>query len=216
MKTNNELKLNIIAAYDAKGKKAEAVELNKEVFTGKYNESLLYQAIKMYRANQRQGNASTKNRSNVAGSGKKPWKQKGTGRARVGSVRSPLWRKGGIVFGPHPRDFSYTLPKKLRKNAFISSLNAKLKSGQIVAIDDIKIDSPKTKIFADILKKLKFSERVLLMVDKIDRNFVLSTRNIRNMTMRKVDEATAYDVLSNKHVILTKSSIEVLNKKVVK
>ena len=216
MKTSSEVKMNKIAAYDAKGKKTEALELNKEVFNGKYNESLLYQAIKMYRANQRQGNASTKTRDKVAGSGKKPWKQKGTGRARVGSVRSPIWRKGGIVFGPHPRDFSYTLPKKLRKNAFISSLNAKLKSEQVVAIDDIKIDSPKTKIFADILKKLKFSERVLLLVDKIDKNVVLSTRNIRNITMRKANEATAYDVLSNKHVILTKSSIEVLNKRVEK
>jgi len=213
MKTKSKKEKKKVVVQAPKGKRLETLELDKDIFNGKFNESLLYQTLVMYRANQRGGNASTKRRGEVRGGGKKPWRQKGTGRARVGSSRNPIWRGGGIAFGPHPRDFSYNLPKKLKNTAFVSSLNAKIKSGQILAIDEVKSDSLKTKNFADLLKELKVRESVLLLVDKLDKNIVLGTRNIRNLTLRKADEATALDVLSKKYVIITKKAAEALNKR---
>ena len=213
MKTKSKKAKKKVALQAPKGKRLETLDLDKDVFNGKFNESLLYQTLVMYRANQRGGNASTKRRGEVRGGGKKPWRQKGTGRARVGSSRNPVWRGGGIAFGPHPRDFGYNLPKKLKNTAFISSLNAKIKSGQMLAIDEVKSDSPKTKNFADLLKELKVRESALLLVDKLDKNIVLGTRNIRNLTLRKADEATALDVLSKTYVIITKKAAEALNKR---
>ena len=216
MKTKKEIQFNKITLHDTKGKKKEDFELNKDVFNGKFNESLLYQATLMYRANLRQGNASTKTRAEVRGAGKKPWRQKGTGRARVGSIRNPVWRGGGIAFGPHTRDFRYSLPKKLKKNAFFSSINAKLKSGQLLAVEDLAITEPKTKVIAQLLKGLKINERALLLVDKVDKNLILATRNIKKLTLKKLDDANCFDVLINKHLIITKTAAELLNKKVKK
>lgn len=215
MKTDN-VQINKIPLFDSKGKKAETIELNKEVFNGKFNEALLYQAILMYRANQRKGTVSTKRRGEVRGGGKKPWRQKGTGRARAGSIRSPLWRGGGIIFGPHPRSFRYSLPKNIKRGAFISSLNAKLRDGQIFAIENLSVDEPKTKKMAALLKELKIKngEKVLFLVEKVDKNLVLASRNIKHLTLRNIDQATALDVLLNDRVGITKNATEALNKKV--
>jgi len=216
MKKQSNQEIAKIPLFSSKGKKLESLELDKSVFNGKPNESLLYQAVLMYRANQRRGTASTKTRADVRGGGKKPWRQKGTGRARFGSIRNPLWRGGGIAFGPHPRDFRYSLPKKLKRNAFISGLNAKLKDGHIIAIESIELDSPKTKHIAGLLKSLNVTEGVLLIVDNdnLDKNLILASRNIKNLTLKKINEVTALDVLSRDRVIITKKAIGILNKKV--
>jgi len=212
MKAASNKDINKIPLCDSKGKKVGTLELSGDVFSGRYNESLLYQAIRMYRANQRKGNASTKTRGDVRGGGKKPWRQKGTGRARFGSIRNPIWRGGGIAFGPHPRDFRYSLPKKMRKNAFFSSLNAKLKSGQLLAVEDVNLSEPKTKILNERLKGLNLKETSLLLAEKIDKNLSLACRNIKGLTVKNVTDATALDVLSNTNVIITKEAALILNK----
>ena len=217
MKTKSNTQLNKIPLFDSKGKKQETLELNKAAFTGAFNEDLLYQSIVMYRANMRHGTASTKTRGNVRGSGKKPWRQKGTGRARVGSKRTPVWRSGGVVFGPHPRDFSYSLPKKMKRSAFISSLNAKLSGGKVSGLDKESPETPKTKVFSDLLKKMNIKEKsVLFLASKIDNNLSLATRNIKRFSLKKVNEATALDVLSHDHVIITKEAAGALNERVSK
>lgn len=217
MKAKSNTPLNKIPLFDSKGKNIESIDLNKEVFDGKSNNSLLYQAVLMYRANMRRGTASTKTRGDVRGAGKKPWRQKGTGRARVGSIRNPVWRGGGIAFGPHPRDYSYSLPKKIKKKAFISSLNAKLKTGEVAAVQDFSIDEPKTKKIWALLKVLKMDrKKVLLLVPKIDNNLKLSTRNIKKLTLKKIEEATAMDVLSSDNVVMTKEAVGFLDKRVSK
>lgn len=216
MKKQNNTEFHKIPLHGSTGKHADTVELDKEIFNGKYSKSLLYHCINMYRANQRRGTASTKTRGDVSGGGKKPWRQKGTGRARVGSTRNPVWRGGGIAFGPHPRDFRYDLPKKMKRNAFISSINAKLKSGQVLAIESLSIGQPKTKEFTKLLKNLKLKNRTLFLVDKIEQNIELASRNVRNITMKTAENATAMDVLSNDNVVLTKQAIDVLNKKAKK
>ncbi|MBL7156891.1 MAG: 50S ribosomal protein L4 [Candidatus Omnitrophica bacterium] len=216
MKKQSSQGINKIPLFNSKGNKVESLELDKSVFDGKPNEALLYQSILMYRANQRKGTASTKTRGDVRGGGKKPWRQKGTGRARFGSIRNPLWRGGGIAFGPHPRDFSYSLPKKLKRNAFISSLNAKLRSGQILAVEDISTEIPKTKNIARIIKGLNIKTSVLFLVEKIDRNLFLASRNIKNLTLKRIAEATVLDVLSRERVVITKGAAESLNRQVKK
>jgi len=213
-KTKSKEQINRIPLFNSGGKREGALDLDKGIFTGKCNKSLLYQVLVMYRANQRKGTASTKTRGDVSGAGKKPWRQKGTGRARVGSIRNPVWRGGGIAFGPHPRDFKYSLPRKMRKKAFISSLNAKLESGKILGVTDLAMDKPKTKNITAFLSALGISAKVLLLAKKLDKNLVLASRNIKRLVLKKVDEATALDVLSSDSVIITKEAAErFLNKK---
>ena len=212
-KANGEL--NQIPLFDSNGKKIDTVELDKNVFNGDINKVLLYQSITMYRANQRRGTASTKTRADVRGGGKKPWRQKGTGRARFGSIRNPVWRGGGIAFGPHPRDFRYSLPKKMKRAAFISSLNAKLKNRKILASEEESANEPKTKSFVKRFKGINIKkERILFLVEKIDKNLYLASRNIKKLTLKKINEATAFDVLSNEHIVMTKKAAECLNKRV--
>ncbi|MBN1353672.1 MAG: 50S ribosomal protein L4 [Candidatus Omnitrophica bacterium] len=205
--------MNKIQLFDSAGKKKETIELDKDVFNGKYSNALLYQSVNIYRSNTRQGTSSTKTRADVSGGGKKPWKQKGTGRARVGSIRNPLWRGGGIAFGPHPRDFRREMPKKMKKSAFLSSINAKLRSGRILAIENIKLDAPKTRKIAELLNALKVNETALLLVDDMDKNLVLATRNLRDIKLKRVADATALDVLSSEQVILTRGAAQQLNKR---
>ncbi|NQU95057.1 MAG: 50S ribosomal protein L4 [Candidatus Omnitrophica bacterium] len=212
MKTKTDVHVNKIPLFSSKGKKLNSMELNKDVFNGKSNNALLYQLLRMYNANKRKGTASTKTRGEVRGSGKKPWRQKGTGRARVGSKRNPVWRGGGIAFGPHPRDFRYSVPKKMKRKAFISSLNAKLKAGKVVAIEDLVLENPKTKNVSGLLKSLNITAKVLLLVQKIDKNLLLASRNVEKLTLKKIAEATALDVLSNDRVIMTKPVAESLER----
>jgi len=187
--------------------------LNPGVFDGKVNKAVLYQAVKMYEANQRQGNASTKTRAVVSGGGRKPWAQKHTGRARAGSIRSPLWKGGGTIFGPHPRDYSYTLPQNIRREALRSSLNSKYNEKDIVVLDEVRVDNPKTKEFKKVLDVNKLSEKALFVLDKIDNNLKLASRNLKNVTLKRADDLNALDVLHTKKLVLTKSALLILEKK---
>jgi len=197
------------------GKKKEApiAGLNPDVFDGKVNKAVLYQVVKMYEANKRQGSASTKTRAFVSGGGRKPWKQKGTGRARAGSIRSPLWKGGGVVFGPHPRDYSYTVSLKIRREALRSSLNSKYNENDIVILDELKVEKAKTKEFKKILSALKLEGKVLFVLDKIDDTLRLAARNLRGVELKRADGLNALDVLKFKKLVLTKPALSIVEKR---
>lgn len=209
--------------YNTKGKEIDSVKLDSTVFDGSVNKAALYQAIGAYMANQRRGLASTKTRGEVSGGGRKPWKQKGTGRARVGSTRSPLWRHGGVIFGPHPRDFSYSLPKKIKTLALKSAFNVKIKENNFIVLEDFKAQTPKTKdmlkIFADLkltsAKDKKISS-VLLLADKVDNNLKLGLRNIDFLTLSLAREANTYEVLAARKIIITKDGLSEITKRLKK
>ncbi|MCK5451558.1 MAG: 50S ribosomal protein L4, partial [Candidatus Omnitrophica bacterium] len=174
-----------IPVYDLEGKVVDNIQLDKKLFDGKVNQTLLYEAKKMYEANARQGTASTKTRSEVSGGGAKPWRQKGTGRARVGSSRNPIWRHGGITFGPKPRDFGYSMPKKAMRKALLSSLNARLVEERIKPVVKIKLEESKTKNFIKILDALKIEGKILVAVDGITDEIKRSSRNLKKIRLKE-------------------------------
>ena len=199
-----------IPVYNSKGKEVDTFVFNKDIFDGRVNKKVLYQAIVMYGANKRQGNASTKTRGDVSGGGKKPFRQKGTGRARAGSTRSPLWRGGGTIFGPHTRDFHYDIPKKMKRAAFLSSVNSKLNENKIKGIDSILIDEPKTKKFKQILKALKLIGKSLFVVDAIDANVRLASRNLAETCVKNYKDFSTMDVLTCDTIVMSKAALEKL------
>ena len=203
--------LNVV---DIKGQKSKSIELPKEKFGVHVNDAVIHQAVVMYQANTRQGNAATKDRAAVSGGGKKPWAQKGTGRARVGSSRSPLWKKGGITFGPVPRDFSIAVPKKVRIAALRESLNAKFLSNEIICIDKVEVASGKTKDFAKILENLKVNGKVLALLDGSDEKAFLASRNIARLTLNRAMDVNARDILCNKNLLVTQTALETLLKRI--
>ncbi len=205
-----------IEIYNIKGKSVGKIELDKDIFNGEVNEPILHQVIRMYEANQRQGTASTKTRSDVRGGGKKPWKQKGTGRARAGTTRSPLWRGGGKVFGPHPRDYSYSVPKSVKRLALISSLNAKLNDKDMIIIDEIKLEKPKTKEIASVLRNLKAEKKPLLVLEERNETVVRASRNMANLLLRDYKSLNAYEVLKQQKLVLTQKALVALTKILVK
>ena len=198
--------------YNTEGKEINTMKLDSAIFGDTINEACLYQVVNAYRANQRQGLAQTKTRGEVSGGGRKPWKQKGTGRARVGSIRSPLWRHGGVVFGPHPRDFSFTLPKKIKALALKAALYAKIKENNFIILDGIKMESSKTKVAAKVLSSLKIGPRVsaLLLLDKIDNNLRCSFRNIGFLTLNRSLDTNTYEILAHQKLIITETAIKEL------
>ena len=199
-----------VPVYDLKGKAVETFQLDKGLFTGKVNKAALYQAVLMYSANARQGNAATKTRSDVSGGGKKPWRQKGTGRARAGSNRSPLWRHGGIVFGPHPRDYSYTMPKQLRRVAFLSSINSKLNDNKMIGLVEVSIPEPKTKAFQAIMDALKLEGRSLFVLAQMDAKILRASRNIQKVLVRNYKDFNTMDVLRCDNLVIAKAALEKL------
>ncbi len=205
-----------IEIYNIKGKSVGKIELDKDIFNGEVNEPILHQVIRMYEANQRQGTASTKTRSDVRGGGKKPWKQKGTGRARAGTIRSPLWRGGGVVFGPHPRDYSYQVPKSVKRLALISSLNAKLNDKNMIVIDEIKLEKAKTKEIAAALRNLKAEKKPLLVLEERNETVVRASRNIANLLLRDYKSLNAYEVLKQQKLVMTQKALAALTKILVK
>jgi len=171
----------------------------------------VHDAVTAYRANQRLGTASTKQISEVAGSGKKPWRQKGTGRARAGSFASPLWRGGGVVFGPKPRDYSIKLPKKVKALAFRKALSARLLGGDLVVVDELKLASHKTKEFAGILEKIGAGNAATLLVtDQVDANLKLASRNLPGVRVEPADSVNTYELLCFDKIVATKSGLEKL------
>lgn len=205
-----------VPVYSIEGKTVGKITLDENIFNGKVNEAILYQAIKMYEANLRQGTASTKTRAQVRGGGKKPWKQKGTGRARAGTIRSPLWRGGGIIFGPHPRDYSYSIPRNIRRLALISSLNDKLNNNELIVLDDIKIAKPKTKEFAGILRNLKADDKPLVVLDNKDETVIRAARNIPEVLLRDYKALNAYEVLKQHKLVLTQKALAALTETLLK
>lgn len=203
-----------LTVHDITGKETGSLQLPDNIFGVKVNEAVIHQAVVMYLANQRQGTASTKTRGEVSGGGKKPWRQKGTGRARAGSSRSPLWHKGGVVFGPHPREYGYSITKKTRIAALRASLNAKFQADQLVCVEDIKLNNGKTKEVASILKAFKLKGNTLALFDGAANDVTLASRNIPFLNLSRASDINAYDVLKNKTVLVTKSAIENLLKRI--
>jgi large subunit ribosomal protein L4 len=209
--------------YNIEGKEVESVKLNTSVFDGVVNNAAIYQAVTAYQNNQRKGLASTKTMGEVSGGGRKPWRQKGTGRARVGSIRSPLWRHGGVVFGPHPRDFSQRLPAKIKALALKSALCAKVKENNFFILDDFKIEKPKTKEAARIFSNLKIKPqakkgnyKILLLLDKVDADLKRSLGNIGFLNINLAKDTHAHEVLKHSKLVITKEGLGQLTERLKK
>jgi len=209
---NNSYTVDVL---DINGRKTEQLELDSAVFDGVVNKELLHQVIVAYLANQRKGTASTKTRAEISGGGKKPWRQKGTGRARVGSSRSPLWRGGGTVFGPRPRDYSVRISDRMKVQALKSSLNSKLVDGEFVVVEDFDIEQPKTKNFIKILSNLGLNkDKTLVVCKEVSKNMRLSCRNLSRSFVLDYKNINAYDVLNYKKLVLVKSALSELAKRI--
>ena len=183
------------------------IELNSEIFGIEPNENVVFDAVIMQRASLRQGTHAVKNRSAVSGGGRKPWRQKGTGRARQGSIRSPQWRGGGIVFGPTPRSYSYKLPKKVRRLAIKSVLSQKVLDNKLVVVEALQFDAPKTKEFAQVLSNLNVDTKVLVVVESSNDFALLAARNIPNVTIVDETDVTVLDVVNNDKLLFTKAAL---------
>ncbi|MDK8380213.1 MULTISPECIES: 50S ribosomal protein L4 [Lactobacillales] len=183
------------------------IELNSEIFGIEPNENVVFDAVIMQRASLRQGTHAVKNRSAVSGGGRKPWRQKGTGRARQGSIRSPQWRGGGIVFGPTPRSYSYKLPKKVRRLAIKSVLSQKVLDNKLVVVEALQFDAPKTKEFAQVLSNLNVDTKVLVVVESSNDFALLAARNIPNVTIVDETDVTVLDVVNNDKLLITKAAL---------
>ncbi len=201
-----------VSVYDINGEVKKEIEVEDRFLTGKINKALLWEAVKMYRANMRQGTVSTKTRGEVRGGGRKPWPQKHTGRARHGSIRSPIWRKGGVVFGPKPRDFSYTMPKKKLRKALLHSIYYHWDRGSLKFLDVLNISEPRTKIFKGILDNfgIEKGKKVLFIVEDISREVLLAHRNIPGCKVILAKDVNAFHVLSGNKIFITEKGFEVL------
>ena len=197
-----------VDVLDLQNKKVGTVELPDAVFGAEVNEALIYQAVHHYQAGQRAGTHKTKTRGEVSGAGRKLWRQKGTGRARVGSIRSPLWRHGGTVHGPQPRDYSYKLPKKMLLGAMRSALSAQLAAGALKVVKAFEVDSHKTKEFGKVLSALETGATVLLVDDGDNRNLALSSRNLPGVTLLRGRDLHPYHLLRHEQVIFSQAAVE--------
>lgn len=197
-----------VALFNTAGTEVGEIELADSVFGIEPNEHVLHEAVVMQRASMRQGTSKVKLRHEVRGGGRKPWKQKGTGRARQGSTRAPQWVGGGVVFGPTPRSYAYKLPKKVRRLAIRSALSAKLNDNDIIVLDELKMAEPKTKEFANILSNLQVERKALVVAADFDEHVVLSLRNIPGIKFVAADGINVLDVLSHDKLIITKEAVE--------
>ncbi|CAM3935808.1 50S ribosomal protein L4 [Mesobacillus zeae] len=197
-----------VALFNQAGSQVGEIELNDSVFGIEPNSHVLFDAVIMQRASLRQGTHKTKIRSEVAGGGRKPWRQKGTGRARQGSIRSPQWRGGGTVFGPTPRSYSYKLPKKVRRLAIKSALSTKVLDENIIVLENLAFETPKTKEFANVLKGLSVDTKALIVTAGTEENVALSARNIPGITFVPADGINVLDVLNHDKLIMTKAAVE--------
>lgn len=196
-----------VPVYNMEGSQVGEIELNEAIFGTEVNEPLLHQAVVAYEANKRQGTVSTKTRTEVRGGGRKPWRQKGTGRARHGSTRSPIWVGGGVTFGPKPRDYRQALPKKARRAALRSALSAKVGAGDIIVLESLSLSEVKTKQVAQVLERLNATGTALIVTDQRNRNVELSTRNIPGVALRTADGINAYEVLKHSKLVITRDGV---------
>ncbi len=199
----------VAGVYDIENNKVSEIELNEAVFGVEVNEAVLYDVVRMQMASKRLGTASVKRRQEVSGGGKKPWRQKGTGRARAGTTRSPLWRGGGIVFGPVSRSYAYKVPKKVRKLALMSALSMKVKEGRMLILNDFPMDEIKTKKFKEIIDRFGLT-KALLVVDKSRPILEKSSRNVRGIKMIRSEGINVYDLLNYDHVVFLEPSVKII------
>ncbi len=197
-----------VKVYNTSAKEVGEIKLNDAVFACEYNEALIHQAVVAYQANQRQGTKSALTRTEVRGGGIKPWRQKGTGRARQGSIRAPQWIKGGVVFAPKPRDFSKKINKKMKAQAFRSAISYKVNNNELTVVDEIKLSAPKTKLVAEILNNFNMNKRTLLIVAGDSTDVVRAGSNIANLTIVDAALANVYQLVSNVAIIATKEAIQ--------
>ncbi|QXM07312.1 50S ribosomal protein L4 [Crassaminicella indica] len=193
--------------YNVSGQQVGEIELSENIFGAEINTSVLHEVVKNYLANQRQGTQSAKTRAEVRGGGRKPWRQKGTGRARQGSIRAPQWVGGGVVFAPKPRSYRYTLPKKVKRLAMKSALTAKVKENEIVVLDELKMDAFKTKDMVNILNNLKVEKKALIVLDEKNDYVIKSASNIKGVTTTLVNTLNVYDILNHDKFIVTKDAV---------
>ena len=197
-----------VAVYNISGEQVSEMVLSENIFGAKINEHVLYEVVKNQLANKRQGTQSAKTRSEVRGGGRKPWKQKGTGRARHGTIRSPLWAGGGVTFAPKPRDYSYTIPKKIKRLAMKCALSAKVASNEIIVLDDLSFDAPKTRDMVNILKNLGVKRKALIVMLEKDDMLIRSANNIPGVVTALTNTINVYDILKYDNFIITKAAVE--------
>lgn len=197
-----------LSVLNTKGEKVKDITLSKEIWGIEPNDAVLYDAITLSRNSLRQGTADTKTRSEVSGGGKKPWRQKGTGRARQGSTRAPHWYHGGVVFGPHPRDYSKKMNRKERRLALKSALAYKAMEKELIVVDNFDIQSSKTKDVKSLLANLKAEKNVLIVVDELNENMILATRNLSNVILLQANEINVLDIISADKMIITEAAVK--------
>ncbi|MFP4458604.1 MAG: 50S ribosomal protein L4 [Candidatus Zixiibacteriota bacterium] len=200
------------ALYNSNGENAGDIELPVDIFGIEPNEAVVHQYVKAYLANQRQGSAKVKTRSEVSGGGRKPWRQKGTGRARVGTIRSPLWRHGGVIFGPSPRSYRSRLPKKMKRLALLSVLSDRASEEKIDIIESPKIDKPSTREVKSLINKVETGDdkKILMVTAKSDKNIYLSARNIKGLEISHMGELNTYQILKADRVIFTSDALNLM------
>ena len=196
-----------VALYDITGSQIGDIELSDNVFGVKVNTHVMYEAVKNYLANQRQGTQSAKTRAEVRGGGRKPWRQKGTGRARQGSIRAPQWKGGGVVFAPKPRDYSYSIPKKVKRLALKSALSSKVEDQEIIVVDKLVLEQPKTKEMVKVLKNLNSSKKTLIVIPERDEAVVRAAANIAGVKTAYVNTINVYDILNCDSFVITKDAV---------
>ncbi|MCR3922461.1 MAG: 50S ribosomal protein L4 [Firmicutes bacterium] len=197
-----------VALYNQQGEQVGDIELSDAIFAIKVSEAAMHQAVLAYLANQRLASAKTKTRTEVRGGGRKPWRQKGTGRARHGSIRSPIWRGGGITFGPDgKRNYKQTMPRKLRRLALKSALTAKVNAGSLIVLDTLTLDVPKTKDIVNVLGKLNTGRKVLIVLDGPQENVVKSARNIPGVKTTHAGQLNVYDILNTDNLVVTRGAV---------
>jgi large subunit ribosomal protein L4 len=199
----------VAGVYDIENNKISEIELSEAVFGAEVNEAVLYDVVRMQMASKRSGTASTKKRQDVSGGGRKPWRQKGTGRARAGTIRSPLWRGGGIVFGPAPRSYAYKVSKKVRKLALISALSMKVREGRMLILKDFPMNEIKTKKFKEIVDRFGL-KKTLFVADKSDPVLEKSSRNLQGIKLILSEGINVYDLLNYDHVVLFEPSVKMI------
>lgn len=207
--------MNKLSVLNIKGEKVGDITLNENVWGIEPNDAVLYDALTLARNNARQGTADTKTRSEVSGGGRKPWRQKGTGRARQGSTRAPHWIKGGIVFGPHPRSYAKKMNRKERRLALKSALSYKVIESEMIVVDNFDLETGKTKDAKTALNNLKVNKKVLLVVDELNDNVILATRNLNNVVLLEASEINTYDVIAADNMIITEKAVKAIEEVLV-
>ncbi len=204
-----------LSVLNIKGEKVSDITLNKEVWAIEPNDAVLYDALRLTVNSRRQGTSDTKTRAEVSGGGKKPWRQKGTGRARQGSTRSPQWIGGGVVFGPHPRSFSKKMNRKERRLALKSALSYKNIENQLIVLDNLNIETNKTKDMVSILENFEINNKLLIVVDELNENLILATRNLENITLLEANEINTFDIVAADKMMVTETAVKAIEEVLV-